>query len=369
MKQTLRIMGSSYPQPTTDERPALSIIPIDLQWDIGSDNFPMMRSLFCALLLAGISAIIAGCNRDNSNAAGALSQLSEVRLGFFPNVTHAQAILGVTSGDFSAAVGPLKFTPRAFNAGPDLIEALNAHQIDVGYVGPGPVINAFAQSHGQGIRVISGSAANGVLIVAAKGSGISQLSDLKGKRIATPQKRNTQDISARHYVTSVLGQADSENVKPIGNAEQVTMMLQGNIDAAWVPEPWGSLLISKSGATLVGEEKDLWPAKQFDLTVLVTTPEFLAAHGDVIQQLLKVHRDWTSKLNTNPADCVAKLEAGIASYTGQPLPPGVVASSLSHVKFTTDLSPATFDTNAQWAFDLGFTKEKTDLTGLIAEQK
>jgi NitT/TauT family transport system substrate-binding protein len=320
--------------------------------------------------MVAATAIVNGCGRGDgtSSTGGPPASLAEVRLGFFPNVTHAQAILGVTSGDFAKAVAPVKFTPQPFNAGPGLIDALNAHQIDVGYVGPGPVINAFAQSHGQGIRVISGAAANGVLIVAAKGSGIVQMSDLKGKKIATPQKRNTQDIAARHYVTSVLGQADAENVLPVGNAEQMTMMQQGKIDAAWVPEPWGSLLIAKAGATLVGEEKDLWPGKQFDLTVLVTTPEFLAAHPDVIQQLLKVHRDWTNQLNTNPADCIPKLEAGITGFTSKALPTGVVASALSHVKFTTEVSASTFDTNAQWALDLGFTHDKTDLTGLIAEQ-
>jgi NitT/TauT family transport system substrate-binding protein len=328
-----------------------------------------MRNLICALFLVGFPAFFVGCNQsDSSQSSGAAPPpLAEVRLGFFPNVTHAQAILGVSSGDFAAAVAPARFTPQPFNAGPGLIDALNAHQIDVGYVGPGPVINAFAQSHGQGIRVISGSAANGVLIVAAKGSGITRLSDLKGKKIATPQKRNTQDIAARHYVTAVLGQSDSENVLPIENAEQLTLMQQGKVDAAWVPEPWGSVLIANAGATLVAEEKDLWPSKQFDLTVMVTTPEFLAAHPDTIQQLLKVHRDWTNRLTNDPAGCVPKLEAGLASFTAKPLPEGVVASSLTHVKFTTDVSQATFDTNAQWAFDLGFTRSKTDLTGLIAK--
>jgi NitT/TauT family transport system substrate-binding protein len=325
-----------------------------------------MKHLLRWVLASTFICLTAACDRQGSAGTGQARPLAEVRLGYFPNVTHAQAVLGVTSGDFARAVGPVKFTPQQFNAGPSLIEALFAGQIDVGYVGPGPVINAFARSHGQGIRVISGAAANGVLIVARKDSGIQSLTDLKGKKIATPQHGNTQDIAARHYLTAVLGQTDTANVLPITNPDQFEMMRRGQIDAAWVPEPWGSLLISQAGATLVGQEKDLWPEKEFSLTVIVTTPDFLAAHGDVVQKLLNVNRDWTRQLNDNPADCSPKLEAGLAQLTGKQLPAGVVADSLSHVKFTDEPLPATFSANAQWASDLGFAKEKPDLTGLIA---
>jgi NitT/TauT family transport system substrate-binding protein len=280
-------------------------------------------------------------------------------------VTHAQAVLGVTSGDFANAVAPSKFTAQQFNAGPSLIEALFANQIDIGYVGPGPVINAFARSHGQGIRVISGAAANGVIIVARKDAGITQLSDLKNKKIATPQHGNTQDIAARHYVTATLGQTDTTNVLPIANADQVGMMQRGQIDAAWVPEPWGSILINQAGATLIGQEKDLWPNKEFSLTVIVTTPEFLAAHPDIVQKLLAVNHDWTNRLNTNPADCIPKLEAGLTSLTGKKLATGLIADSLTRVKFTEDAPAETFAANSQWAFDLGFAKEKSDLSGLV----
>jgi len=203
-------------------------------------------------------------------------------------------------------------------------------------------------------------------LTALGGRGITKLTDLKGKKIATPQHGNTQDIAARHYLTAVLGQTDTKNVLPIANPDQFELMRRGQIDAAWVPEPWGSLLISQAGATLVGQEKDLWPEKEFSLTVIVTTPDFLAAHGDVVQKLLNVNRDWTRQLNEKPADCVPKLEAGLAQLTRKELPAGVVADSLSHVKFTDEPLPATFTANAQWASDLGFAKEKPDLTGLIA---
>src|SRR5207249_2925587 len=156
--------------------------------------------------------------------------LGEVRIGYFANFTHAQAVLGVGSGDFQQAVAPAKVTTKVFNAGPSLVEALFANEIDIGYVGPGPALTAFAQSQGRGIRVISGSAANGVLIVARKDSGISTLQDLAGRRVATPQHGNTQDLSARHYLSAELRQKDLSTVLPIANAEQAGMMTRGEID-------------------------------------------------------------------------------------------------------------------------------------------
>ena len=294
------------------------------------------------------------------------SASGQVRLGYFANVTHAQAVLGTANGDFRRAVLPARFSTKVFSAGPSLIEALFAREIDVGYVGPGPVISAFARSKGRGISVISGSAANGVLIVARKDAGIRSVHDLTGKRIATPQNGNTQDIAARHFVLDELKQKDSNNVLAIANAEQAGLMLRGEIDVAWTPEPWGSRLIAENGATLVGQEKDLWPDKQFALAVVVTTPEFLARHTDVVNKLLAVHRKWTEVLNSAPPAHAEELEQALFALGGKKLPNGVVRDSLSHVQFTLDPLPGTFDTMARWTYELGFAREPVRLNGLFA---
>src|SRR5205085_2441242 len=146
---------------------------------------------------------------------------------------------------------------------------------------------------------IAGAAANGVLIVARKDAGITKLEDLKGKRIATPQRANTQDIAARHYVTSVLKQGQ-DTIIAVANADQGGMMERGQIDAAWVPEPWGSRLMAENGAILVAKEEDLWPDHEVTLTVVVTTPKFLAAHPDIVAKMLRVHADWTQRLAADP---------------------------------------------------------------------
>jgi NitT/TauT family transport system substrate-binding protein len=307
-----------------------------------------------------------GCDRAGSSSAATSATPAEVRLGYFGNVTHAQAVLGTSSKEFERAVEPAKFTPTVFNAGPSLIEALLTGNLDIGYVGPGPALSASDKTHQQGIRVIAGAAANGVLIVARKNSGIKTLRDLRGRKLGTPQQGNTQDIAARHYLSRELGQSDTNNVMPVANFEQLSMLRLGQIDAAWTPEPWGSRLLIESDSRLIAEEKDLWPGKRFALAVIVTTPEFLARYPQVVKQILRVHLDWTSKLQDHPQQYADQLGEALAALNGgKKLPAAVLVESLKHVEFTTDPLPETFNTMGGWAFDLGFARQAPKLEGLF----
>jgi NitT/TauT family transport system substrate-binding protein len=322
----------------------------------------MFRWSGLILLLTALCGI-GGCSK--AGAGGPPPPLAEVRLAYFANVTHAQAVLGVYSGDFQNALGPIKLKTKVFNAGPELMQALNAGEVDIAYVGPGPVISAQANSNGTAVCVLSGAAANGVAIVARRDSGITSLKDLAGKRIATPQLGNTQDVSARHFITAVLGQSNANNVLPIPNSQQAGMMLRGKIDAAWVPEPWASRLISDAGAVLIGEEKDLWPGGRFALTVVVTTPRFLAAHPDVLQKMLAVHHQWTTRLQENPHAYSDQLNAALAALTGMKLPASVLQSAIDRTQFTDDPLEQTFMIMGQWSADLKFIPAAPALTGLF----
>ena len=329
-----------------------------------------MFRLVITLSITSIAlAATLGCDQEGtSNGAGggaSPAPLKELRIGYFANLTHAQAVLGIASGELQQAVGSTKVSTKVFNAGPSLIEALFAGEIDIGYVGPGPALSAHAKSRGQGIRIVSGAAANGVIVVARKDSGIEKLSDLAGKRVATPQHGNTQDIAARHYLRHDLKQPDDHNVIPVANGEQAAMMSRQQIDASWAPEPWGSYLVAQAGAKVIAAEKDLWPQKQFAITVVVTTPQFLAKHPDVVEKALTVHRTWTHRLSSNPEPYVPQLEQALLALTMKKLPEGVLKSALGNTTFTDDPLPHTFDTFAAWSFDLRMSKDRTDTRGLI----
>lgn len=314
------------------------------------------------VVLVVLAVLATGCEKKPT-APG--QGPSEVRLGYFANLTHAQAVLGVSSGDFARAVAPAKLSTKIFNAGPSLIEALFAGEIDLGYIGPGPAISGFTKSNGRGLRIIAGVSANGVLIVARKDAGIHSLEDLKGKRIATPQLANTQDISARHYLLSVLKQANTSTIVPVANAEQAGMMARKQIDAAWAPEPWGSRLIVEADATLIAEEKDLWPNKELTLAVIIVRPEFLRAHADAVEKFLRVHCAWTERLRREPQVQVGALGDALFALTGKRLPPGVLDKAIGYVKFTDDPLPDTLETMARWSHELGFVKERPVLDGMV----
>jgi NitT/TauT family transport system substrate-binding protein len=290
---------------------------------------------------------------------------ADVRLGYFANVTHAQAVLGVAEGDFQGALGDTHLAAKVFNAGPSLIESLIAGDIDVGYVGPGPALTAWAETHGQEIVVIAGSAANGVVIVAGPKSNIHSLADLAGRKIATPQRNNTQDISARHYLLATLHQTDDRNVIPLSNSELVGRMIAGDIDAAWTPEPWGSRLVDAAGGRIIAEEKDLWPDHEFSLTVVVARTAFLHDHADLVRKLLAVHHAWTQKLAADPQTYAPQLQDALYALTKNKLPPSVMQSALGHVKFTDDPLPATFKIMNQWSVDLRVIKRPVPLDGLF----
>lgn len=311
--------------------------------------FSRLRAAVVFLVALAMAAGCAGCRKPISSDPSA-----PVRIGYFANLTHAQAVLGVSSGDFANALAPAPLDTKVFNAGPSLIEALFAGEIDIGYVGPGPALSAYNRSRGDGIRVIAGAASNGVIIVARKESAIHTMADLAGKKVATPQLGNTQDISARHFFQATLGDADARGVTPIDNAQQSQMLSRGDVDAAWVPEPWGQRLIAETGARIVAEEKELWPTKDFSLTLIVTTPEFLAKRPDAVAKVLAVSRAWTEKLTREPEAQVAPLVDALAKLTGKRLSPQILGPALSRVRFTDEPSEATLQTFSTWTQELGF---------------
>lgn len=291
----------------------------------------------------------------------------ELRLGYFPNVTHAQAIVGVDKGIFATSLGDdVKLSTKTFNAGPAAVEALFSDAIDITYIGPGPATNAYAKSKGAAIRVIAGSAANGAALVVKP--GITSVEQLKGKKIATPQLGNTQDIALRYWLKEKGFKTDKDGggdvaIVPQENAQTLETFTSGAIDGAWVPEPWAYRLQQAGGKVLV-DERDLWPDKKFVTTHVVVRTKFLKEHPDVVKKFLEGHVAATDQVNSDPAGAQQAVADGIGKITGKPLKLEIVAGGWKTLVFTDDPVADSLLDGAKHAQAVGLLEPVDKLEGI-----
>ncbi len=326
----------------------------------------LLLASFLMLSLAGCGALT-----PMDTAAPAAPRAEKLRLGFFANITHAQALVGIARGDFQKALGDVKLEAKCFNAGPSAVEAIFAGEIDVTYIGPSPALNAFIKSRGKAVRIVSGSALNGVAVVVSKGSGITRLEQLKGRKIATPQFGNTQDISARHYLLKTLGAqlkdaGGGTEISPIANADQLNLFKQGQLDAAWAPEPWAARMVHEAGGSIVAEEKDLWADKRFCTAVVVASEKFLSAQPELVETFLRSHLAVTDWINANREQAAEAVNAELKNQAGKALSPAVLKDAFARVEFTTDPAEESVRTFAAWSQELGMTKDLPGLKPLFA---
>ena len=316
------------------------------------------RFLGAAVALAAVGSM-AACSSDTTDNASAAagSEIKTVRLGFFPNLTHAPALIGMQEGYFKDALKPLGITvtPTAFNAGPDAVTALFGDSLDITYIGPNPTISAYTQSKGEAVKVVSGAASGGAALVVIP--DIKTAADLKGKTLATPQLGNTQDVALRYWLkdqgltTTVEGGGDV-SIKPQANADGLTAFSAGQIQGAWVPEPWVSEYVAK-GAKVLVDEKDLWPDGDFVTTNILVRSEFLAEHPDVVQAVLDAHVQALQEIAKDPEQAKADVNAALQSLTGSSLDQQIIDSAWKQVDFTADPLPDTLVASAQHAVDVG----------------
>ena len=291
-----------------------------------------------------------------------------LRLGYFPNVTHAQPIVGLARGTFSQVLGDtviLKAT--TFNAGPSAIEALFAGAIDATYIGPNPAISGYVQSGGKALRIVVGATSGGALLVVRPDRNIKMAADLANKKLATPQLGNTQDVALRAYLQA-NGLASKENggnvqVIPTSNANILTAFLKGDIDGAWVPEPWGSRLVNEAQGQVFLDERTLWPNGDFVTTHLIVRTEFLEKNPEVVERLLQAHVETTQWIQDNQTEASRIVSKGIGDVTGVALPVELVAASWKNLRITYDPVASSLARSADDAFRLGFLgSSKPDLS-------
>ncbi len=315
----------------------------------------MRRFLTC--LMALLPALVA-------------SAATTLRVGYFPNITHAQAIIGRETsaegkGWFEQRLGPdVNIEWYAYNAGPSAMEAVFASSIDLTYVGPNPALNAYIRSAGKEVRVVSGSARGGAALLVRPGSGIKSPADFKGRKLATPQLGNTQDVAARSWlrqqgfrITQLGGEVF---VLPTANPDQLSLFQQGRLDAVWTVEPWVSRLVNEAGATVYLEQRDVVT------TLLVARAAALKEQREVVEAFVRAHRELTDWIRANPAEARQLVQKGLSAEMKREIKLSLVESAWERLTFSTAIDLPSLETQVADARALGFIRGNVDLSRLLS---
>jgi NitT/TauT family transport system substrate-binding protein len=317
-------------------------------------------------LFALLAVALLGCAGQDANASS--NGKVTIHLGYFPNITHAVAVVGVQQGTFAKALGSnVTLQTTTFNAGPALIEALFAKSIDIGYVGPNPAINGYIKSQGSALRIIAGAASGGASFVVQP--NIKTPADLANKKLATPQLGNTQDVALRNYLQNHGLQSTDKGgnvqVIPTDNANILSLFKQGKIDGAWVPEPYATRLVVEGKGKVLVDERTLWPEGQFVTTNVVVRKAFYDQHPDLVKKFLEAHVDTVGYIQSHPDDAKKIINGELKRLSGKALPQNELDQAFANLNITYDPLTSALYKAADQAFALGFLgKSKPDLKNL-----
>lgn len=321
------------------------------------EDLPKSRRAALGAAAALVAASLGACR--GADPSGPL------RVAFFPNLTHGQALVAQAEGRFEEAVGgPVAL--RTFQAGPAVMEALLAGEVDVAYVGPGPATIAFLRSRGDALRVVAGAVSGGAALVARTARSPR---DLAGKRVASPQLGNTQDIALRFWLRSqrmTIGEGrDEVQVRPLANADILGLFARGEIEAAWVPEPWAARLRAAGGQDLL-DERDLWEGRRFPTTLVVATRRALEARRREVVATLRAHVALTERWKADARGFAAAANAQYGRLTGHPLPGAVLQDAFSRMEPTVDPLRRQLELGARHAQELAFAP-RGDVSEMVDE--
>jgi NitT/TauT family transport system substrate-binding protein len=322
----------------------------------------MNRRTFLRLGLLSLG--LAGCGKKAGNGKPVL------RVGHFPNVTHAQGVIASQmsrdgKGWFEERLGPgVEIQWFSYNAGPAAMEGIFADSIDLTYVGPSPVLNAYAKAAGEEVRVIAGAAVGGAGLVVQGVNGAAKPADFRGKKVATPQYGNTQDIACRVWLRkqgfSVTQAGGDVQVLPTPNPDQLALFQRKEIDAAWTVEPWISRLELEAGGNLFLEQKEEV------ITVLASSVTALNEKAELVKKFVAAHAELTEWVGKNTEEAKALVKKGVAFLTHTELPPGVLDRAWPRLHFTSQIERASFENALTEAQSVGFLKDSPKLDRLMA---
>ena len=309
----------------------------------------------------------------SSNTGSGSNSVRTLRIGYFPNINHAQPLIGLGNGDFQKALGKnVNVQTTVFNAGPSAIEALVAKRIDVTYVGPNPAVNGYVVSDGKDLKIIAGASSGGAAFVVRSDAGINSPKDSAGKKFASPQLGNTQDVSLRSYLIKngfkTTDQGGNVALVAVANPDILTLFLKKQLDGAWVPEPWATRLVKEANGRIFLDERSIWPGGKFVTANIAVSTDYLKNNPDVISKLLSAHVNETLWINNHKNDAIKALNVELKKLTGKAIAEDELRQAFSRIDFTYDPLKLSLFQSANNAYDLGFLakgKPHPDLSGIF----
>lgn len=303
-------------------------------------------------------------------ASSGAAEKRVIRFGHFPNLTHAQALVAHQlsrqgKGWFESRLGPdVEIQWYIYNAGPSAMEALFSGALDFSYVGPNPVLNAYARSKGRSAKIIAGAASGGSVLLLRSGLNLSNPAEFKGLRIASPQLGNTQDVALRAWLKSgglnITQQGGDAHVIPAANPDQLDMMKRGEIDAVWTVEPWGSRLELETGAKVLLDDRTSIT------TVLAAAPKLIEKEKEFTAKIVKAHHELTEWINANREEAWRLLQLELKEGTSKELPQPVLERSWPRISFAAGLNKESLDKSIADAKSAGFLPVGSNFDGLLS---
>jgi NitT/TauT family transport system substrate-binding protein len=345
---------------------------VDAKLKLGIATVIIAAVIISSLFYNTLSKVSSNGSNNKNNDTIISSKV--IRIGYFPNLNHAQAVIGVGSGDFQKVLSKdgIKIETFVFNAGPSAIEALFANQIDIAYVGPNPAINGYIASNGQDLKIIAGAASGGAVFVVRNDAGINSPKDFANKKFASPQLGNTQDVALRKYLLDngykTVENGGNVTVVPVANSDILTLFLKKEIDGAWVPEPWGARLVKEGNGKIFLDERSLWPGGKFVTANVAVSSDYLKNNPDVIKKLLAAHVNETTWINDHKEEAIKSFNTELKKLTGKTIAEDELRDALSRLDITYDPLKLTLFRSANSAYDLGFLakgKPRPDLSGIF----
>ena len=310
-------------------------------------------------ITAGIVGIVALSALGVAFNSSDTTHENKLRIAYFPNIGHAVPIVGIEQGYFADDLGSeIEIETRVFDSGPQVIESLFSNSVDIAYVGPGPAINGHLNSENKNVKILAGAASGGASFIVHPNSEITSASDFAGKKIAAPQIGNTQDVSLRNYLSEnglqPKEKGGSVTVYNIPNPDIYTLFVKGEVDGAWVAEPWATILETELDGNRLFYEEDLWPGKQFASVLVIGNTDYVKNNPETVSNFLQSHHNTVQWINENPVETRNVFNSFLKSYLGQSLSDEIVDIALSNLQIIDDPLPSSIHSFAEQADSLGY---------------